>query len=690
MAELRRILCSPKRIALLLILAVCNLALFSAFCRTYSAKGPGWETLPAEYRMQLEAEEAAKHQQYLTETYPQYLAYVQAQRGTQSVFGAISAKKDPYVQRSLEKTAAAYSRLAGITLAEGSDDAVNAVREYSVTDYLLLIAPLLLALSLAADADTAADALIRTTKRGRVPVCAVRVLSLLLMSALSVLLLYGGNVLTAALRLGDPVLSRPLQSVQAFQLCAYRVSVGGYFLGTALMKTLAAAVFSLAAWLLLARMQPLLGWGSAFACAGLCFLLHRAIAPTSPMAALKFMNPFAALEADVFYVQYSHLRLFGRPVSFRSAMLGAVLLLLILLTALCLLRIGAARPGRFGSGLQRLGDRFAKRLSKLTPRHTLLGHEGWKLLIAQGGVLVIAAAALLGNSLRQQTQFYYWSDWHGYEQTALLKKYEGPVTDEKLADITAEVEAFNAQILKQEKRIASLREYGGSPKEISDAENALASLQSRAALRQTFADEMQQLSDYTARTGRETWLIDRKGYAFLFYENTQIRRCCMVLLLFLVFAFRALHAYDNRFDTALLLRALRRGRLARRTASWMWVMLLTLTAAAGLHAIVFLQIRSGVGLAMPEAPAQSLPYLQWIPVSVSLKTAMIGHFVLQYFIALLIAGAVVQISRFSRTPHAALLTALAVFLLPAALAESGISSISFLDPVRWLSCTAAG
>ena len=693
MYELRRLLCNPKRILLLLMIALCNLALFAGYCRSigkedeqmrqqYEAFGMDFDAFLAEQQ----AKKQAQTEKYLNETYPQYLEYVQSQSGTQSVFSKLAAKKDGFVQRNLDKTARDYQKLKGITVSAGCDDAVNAVKDYDATDYLLLIAPLLLVLSLAADTETGAGALTRTTKHGRLPLTAWQMLAVVIQSSLSVLLLYGVNIAYASAALGSPVFSRAIQSVPEFQLCSLRISVGGYFLGAALLKVLAVTVFSLFIWLMQAKMLPLLGWTvSGFAVAG-CYLLHRLVLPTAKLSHFRFLNVFAALEADEFFAQYSNLNWFGYPSNFRTDMLIAVGLLGAVLAVLCLVLIGVCRPYKLGRRQQLFGDRIAKKLAGFTRCRTLLGFEGWKILSAEKGILVLLVTALLGVSLWQQTHLYAWIPM---DTKALYDKYAGEITDEKQADVAEHLEKLTAQIQQQQEKIERLLEESADERKIGEAQERLSKLQHEFDLYTAVQTEFDKLTGFTARTGLPAWFIQQNSYQLLFYENAVMRRGCMILLLFLLFMFRSLHAYDNQYDTEMILRSAKRGRLRRRTAAWLWVMLLTALAAAAIHGIYFVRLIQDVGFFMPEAPAQSMELLQWIPVSVSMKTVIIAQLVLRYLAALLIAGGVVQISRFSRTPETALLAVLAVFLLPSALAETGITQLRGLDFVHWLSVTAA-
>ena len=88
---------------------------------------------------------------------------------------------------------------------------------------------------------------------------------------------------------------------------------------------------------------------------------------------------------------------------------------------------------------------------------------------------------------------------------------------------------------------------------------------------------------------------------------------------------------------------------------------------------------------MLDAPAQSLALFRDLPFSVSMRGILIGYLFVRYLIALVIAAGIYAVSRFSRTPEKARMTAMVIFLLPSALAESGIEQLQLLNCVRLLS-----
>ncbi|MBR4200513.1 MAG: hypothetical protein IKQ91_04450 [Oscillospiraceae bacterium] len=692
MAELRRLLLSPKRLIILLMIAVINLTLFSGYCRAEREQSVSYYNSMKMWGINVQGEEYRKRKDYLEKDYYEYLEYVQNQSQSQSILSKLEEKND-YVDRNTAKTQKDYSRLSGITLKDGENRGVNAVKDYEITDYLLLIAPLLLVLEMLADSDSAAGDLTRSTKQGRVPLCAWRIFAVALLSAASVLVLYGGNLLYTCKFYGNPDFLRSVQSIPAFQVCPLRLTVGGYLFAAGCMKALSLTVFSLLIWVILARFHTVLGWLISGVWVGTSFLLYRLIVPTAKINHLKFLNLFAALDADVFFTNYCNLNWFGHPVGFLGSMLLFCTALLLITAAFCLWLIGYAYPKKVGQSMEALKDRFAKFLTRHLPVHTLFGFEGWKLLAAQKGAILLLITGLMGFSLWQDIRVYVPVN---QVTERFYESYSGPVTEEHLKKaayiVIGEMNSIRRDRIALAKKYLLLNstedkaELNQIRRDISRIQANISTEQDELHLYRQLLDSMLSLARFNRKTGRGAWFIQQSAYQVFFHDSAAEHRCCTVLLLYLIFAFSGISAYDNRYDTRMLLRSTKRGRAGIFTAQAIWIALLTALVSAGLHGVYLLHIIQDAGFASPEAPAQSLQMFQWIPFSISLRTCIILFMVLRFLAATAVNAGIYAVSRFSRTPQKALLTAMVIFLLPSALAESGISQLQVLNFVRRLTC----
>ncbi len=682
MAELQRLLIPPKRLVLLLMIAVVNLAMFSGFCRTNREEQIAYYNSMRMWGINTKLDEHKKIEKYINEDYPAYLEYVQSQSKAQSILSSLT-KKNAFIDRNLELTVKAYSKLGGVKLRNGENRGVNAVKDYAITDYLLLIAPLLLVLEMLADADTAVGDLTRSTKHGRVHLCAWRILAVILNSAASVLLLYGGNILFTCQFYGNPDFFRAIQSIPEFQVCSLRLNVGEYLLAVGCMKTLALTVISLLVWVVLARFHPIAGWAISAVGLGASYLLYHLIVPTSGVNHLKFLNIFAALDADIFFTQYCNLNWFSHPSNFLLNMLLFCLLLFSIGAGLCLWLIGAAYPKKIGQRMEAVKVRFAKFMTRHLPVRSLFGSEGWKLLIAQKGLLLLMITGLLGFSLWKETKIYVPVN---DITTRFYRQYSGEITEDKI-NRAAYIVSGTAKSIKSSKIALAKAYLNEAPeRDVARIREGLSKSQSDLQQYRKLLDSMLSIARYCRKTGNEAWFIQQDIYLMLFHESAAVRRCCMVLLLYLIFAFSGINAYDNQHDTRLLLRSTKRGRAGMLTAKAFWILLLSAIAVTGLHGVYFLHLVKDVGFPMLDAPAQSLEMFRWIPITCTLRTVIVCHFILRELAALAIVGIICVISRFSRTPQNALLLSMVILLLPSALAESGFTQFESLDFVHYLTC----
>ena len=677
MYELRRMLFTPKRWLIFLLLAAVNFAFFSGYVRGREEQriAAAEQRAADPYGQSEETDPDAEYDKYIAQVYPRFLETVQKQSKSQSILSGIR-EQSPFVTRNLEKTAKDYQKLGTVTVTHGENRGIEAAAAFPVTDYLLLLVPLLTVLELAAGLQSASGALERTTKRGRVPLTLWRIGGIAALSVFSVLILCGSNYLYSFWRFGDPGLLRSIQSIPMFQRCPFRVTIGGYILGSFVLKVLAVTVIALLCWVILARLQTIAAWGCAVLALAGSWLCWRFILPTFSFNHPKFLSVFAPLDADIFFTDYCNLNFFGYPVGIFAAMTVCMISLLAVLILLCVLLIGKCRPAKLGAGLTRFAEKIARKCSRFMRPKTLFGFEGWRLLIVQKGLFVLIAAALAG--------FFTFRDirmWSAYDEVTerIYRKYSGPVTEVNLTEMKKYIDDLEYSLEVTRKNLAEAIAENASADRIRDLNIRIAEDENALNIYNEKLYEMQSLAAYRDTTGKDAWFIKPDSYRILLRQSGGSRRLSLILLLFIIFAFSASSAYDNRFDSTSLLRSTKRGRAGRRLRMHTWTAGMTLLTALSLHGLYLYCIIRDVGFHLPDAPAHSLTILRWLPVNCSMYAVIVLLFSMRTLIALLLTGAVMLISRFSRNPEKALLAALAVFLLPSALAESGIAQFQPLD-----------
>ena len=99
MTEINRLLCSKKRIIILLMLAVINLALFSGYCRAERRDRESYYEIMCMSGFNLQQMDEEEYKQYLTHDYPDYLNKMQEQAKNRLCFQ--SSVKNPAISAAI-------------------------------------------------------------------------------------------------------------------------------------------------------------------------------------------------------------------------------------------------------------------------------------------------------------------------------------------------------------------------------------------------------------------------------------------------------------------------------------------------------------------------------------------------------------------------------------------------------------
>lgn len=664
MGELLRIWSRPKLYLVLILLCVMNLALFAGFCQTQADQNA--------YTEETAAKETAA---YLESGYAEYLAYVSKQSSAQSILGTLGKQSD-FIRRNREQTISDYAALEGITLQAGEDDGVRALLSYTTTDFLLLIAPLLLIAELVTTQNSACGALLRSTKKGRVPLLLWRMLALLLLSAVSVALLWGSNIAYTHIDFGDPVYSRAVQSIPAFQHCTLPISVGGFLLLWGLLKTAAVFCISVILWLVLSVCQQALAALVIAVLLGaqwLCYVLPEA---TSALNHLKYCNIFAALESGFFFTDYNNLNWFGFPLGMLASCCIAIGLMLAAVSVLLIGLVGIAYPIRIGARLQAYTERLQKWVSARFGCHSLFLYEGRKLFLSQRGLAVIAVTLLMGISIWNDTRLYipisaYWNE--------VYADYGGAVTEERMDAMNAYVDELYAEVERCKRSLQHTIDLGLPEYWILDSMGDLSEAEHKYEFYRGAQTHMQSLYTYSLDSGKPVWFIPEESYQALFAAHGAAKQCALLLLLFVIFLCAGLGAYENRFGAAPLLRSTKRGRLGRNGCKAIWVLLTVIPATLLIHGIYYRKVTQLIPLAYNEAPVQSLALLREFPISMSIGAFLILWTVARIAAALALGGISAWLGSKCRTQQNALLLCLMLFFLPTALSAAGLTLLRPLD-----------
>ncbi|MGN0647839.1 MAG: hypothetical protein ACI4J3_04325 [Oscillospiraceae bacterium] len=669
MGELQRIFRMPRTYIILVLLCVMNLALFAGFCHSQAAETEHCATQIAE-------QTAA----YRETGYHAYLQQISGQSAGQTLLGSLGKQSD-FIQRNRALTIADYEHLQGITLEDGADAGIEAMLQYHITDYLLLIAPLLLILELLTVQTSACGDMLRSTRKGRVPLLLWRMLAVFLLCLLSVLLIWGGNIAYGHFFFGDPVYSRAVQSIPAFQHCVWRVTVGEFLLLWGILKAAAVFCITLFIWLILSIFQPVMAILIALPALGGQFLCYTLMDAAAAVNHLKYCNVFAILESGFFFTDYNNLNWFGHPLGMLASALIALGVIFSAVAALLILFVGYKHPVRIGYGVQHWFDRLQKWASSHFGIHTVFAYEGKKLLLGQKGLLIVIVTAAMTVSVYQGTKIFvptlnYWDE--AYE------KFGGAVTPEKMQEYEDYLITLEENVERAQAALDRSMELQLPMHWINEDEGRLAQAKHDLEYFTAFRARIEPLDVHRQQSGQEVWLIPQEGYHSLFGKTAAAERFSLLLLLYTIFISAGIGAYENRFGAAPLLRSTPHGRLRRVAYKGIWLMLLVLPMAWVLYSCYSACVASNTPLEYGMAPVQSLDGLRdfGLPVTVDQFYGlwMTARCILMTLFAFLVA----VVGSRSKNPRNALLLCLIIFFLPAALAQTGVPVLekcSFSHPL---------
>ncbi len=532
-----------------------------------------------------------------------------------------SGNPDP----NLTKTADDYRALAQIAVTPGNDGPIDALLGYQIPGAICLIFACLAVGQALVERQYNLRTLIYATKQGRGRLTAWRGLGLALGSGMFALLLYGSTIVLACTVLGQVELGRMAQSVPALFALTTPMTLG-QFLGLYLCCGVAAqGVVTMAVWMLFSLLeQRQMALLAVAGVGGVSLLLYLAIPAQSFLAVLKFANLAAVVLFPQVLTGYRNLGVGSLLVEKNLLVAGAGLAAGVTcagVAAWCgAKRYSIASHGRLyrrvQEGMGRMSEWYHRQVSRLP----FLGLEGYKILMTQRGMLVLAAAALIFAQLYPVRQITYvgkdvilmevYAEFGGQGVTPQLQDYVQRLQeklDQVEADYNQAKEAFQAGELSPEDYMIQNQKYGA----YDTQRNALSSLKEQISYLQ-----MQQ------ERGHEAVLLDTLGYERMVEQTFTDQIGAMICLFGVMLLHGFLFPMEQKKGLYQMIRSTPRGR--RKLAGK------KLALGLGLGGVCFglfwgirtYSIGASYGLPLLLAPAHSLELYSQSPLNLSLGATL--------------------------------------------------------------------
>ena len=608
-------------------------------------------------------EEISKVAEY--ETYLEEMEENAGQAGSISIFRSPTGEKT-FIQRNLEKSAADHAGLYSANIRWfPSKGIVMAIKNPATDMFLILSVFLFVGQLILEEKEKGLFALTRATRRGLSADMSARIFAILLHCGMMCLLLYGLNLLYAAGTAGLGDLSSALQSIAPYMESSLPISSGLFLLFVLLTKMGAAFLLGLllAGWGICCKrsfMPQLAGIGFL----GSQWLCYSLIPAYSSLNLLKHLSYFGLLQSDTLYGEYLNLNLMGMPVGRMSC--GLILLAAFLLVGIGWVLLVFRKRIYFSwsetSPMVHLPFR---------PYDSLFRHEGYKILIAGRGLLILLIFLSLCG-VHDLEKKYEPSPGEQYYQELMLS-LEGRLTGEKEDKILAE-QARYEEAFTQIARIDRLVEEGSISETRGDTmkEPWYGQLVFYSWFQRAYSQYERILSD------GGVFLYDT-GYLYLLGQMDDSLLIDLLLLsLCIIFAFSNVMAMEESKGAWNMLSPTLCGKKKILRCKWMVCSGISTGITLVPWTLRFFAISAVYPMGQILAGVQNIPQYQTFPVDLPVLLFLLLAVISQIAATQLVCGAVLLVSKWSKNYFQALFLAL-LLAFPLVLAEMG------LDAMKWFS-----
>ena len=508
--------------------------------------------------------------------------------------------------------------------------------------------------------------ILRTTLKGRFPLILSKVSATFLLSLLIAVTLWVSNMAYSAAVFGLGDLSRPLQSLAGYGMCALEISVGEYLLLFFLLKWLLYAlvgIFCLMVGVIWKNAMPV--WLTVGGFLGVEYILSQEITSISAWNYCKYINVGNMIFSTEWMSEYRNLNFFGHPVQVFSLswmVLGVLLLGMILLV--CLLFCRHQHSGMPRLPLQLRWPQWLPRPGKSVH---LGSHEGWKL-VAECNAWILIALFVLVNCQQPRVLARSTEELHYQSYMSTLA---GPLTPEK--------EAYLAQ---EEARFAELHRQISQLPQDYQTDQLEQALQGEKVLKERVYPQVERIKALE-QAGNTAWLVYEPGYEYLLGVSSVHDKagCATIALAGIILCISNLYPLEVTSGVQPLLVIYRKGR--RSTA--LCKLGVAILCAIILYLIAqipdYLYVLKNFGFPLLEAPVCSLEAFSGWGDSIPLWGGILICEALRLFATLVAAIVVVLISLWTGNQIVTLSISTGVLLMPLLL---HLLDITFLDRVSFV------
>lgn len=564
------------------------------------------------FTVEKEKEYRISQKEYISE-YPSYIQGILQSAGSLKQI-SVFAQQDSFATKNIEKTKEDYEKMEDISLGTFDGRCLVTFFTYSPIRFVTLLFTLLVAFLLSEKQSEGMEGLIFSCKKGRLQFCIRKFSALSLTTVGFTVICYGIFLSVCYLSMhpkeGLDIFFYSIQSLEIFRDYIGVQSIWQVLIFYVGMQCIINIFCGFLLFSLRMLVQTKL-WGSAFF--ALVFIveygLYKVIDETSLFAVLKYINLFYLLQQEFGFFEYKNFWI-GKSLMNKQTMIEVILGMGIGCTFL----------------ITNLVTMF--RYPNSSKKIMCSQFEKWK-----------------------EKKYAIFSKW--MEEKSLLGmdfvvRHSGTITTES----EAELDEMNQTIKKAEKEYKQAMELYNN-KELSEDGYlaALVKYQSYADTMETYkilSEKTEYLKQLKEEKGIDGWYIKEGAYAYLlgFQQTGNSKAIVFPLGLFFLCSF--IFRFERRNGMLPVIFATTNGKEDLRKVKRNTIAVLTFVVCSFMFFFEILNVSKLYGIEGLQAPVQSLSQFEQFPARCTMRTFLVGSYILRYIVLFLCTYMVARIGEWKR------------------------------------------
>lgn len=549
--------------------------------------------------------------------YPDYVGQI-AERADKMLSYSIFNEEGSFSYRNILKTPEDFEKVLDIPLKLGLDYGIVSSTTYTITDLLVMIVLFMLSMFIfSSERENGQYLFLRTMKRGKLSLFAVKLTALLSLAAITAILFYGSTIALAESMYGFGDWTRHIQSMAAFKYSHLPLTVAEYvglfIAGKTMSSMVLAALFALA---FLAFNHPSKSYLALAVLLTASYMAYRFIHPASYFNLLKYVNVVAMHDIHHLISQYINLNILGFPVSRVEVVLVSMLLLLALLCVCAAYAFIISSEKQTSRQALWRPIRLKRNSIHIRGSSSLPLHEFVKLASSAKGWIIITCALLIAVHDMNSASAHF--DWDQSYYNEYMGQLSGELTADKIKFVENEKQRFDQLPVEAQRLYGAYREGELTLEQYNLQKGELEQLQLKRKAFQRVYKQYVYLLELKQTQGIDGQFVNELSSSYLFANRNRDVMNAIMYSLLLVLLLSSSFTIDHRNEMMRLLKTMQCGRLR------FFIVRFALSFAAAALMLIILYTPQYVNTfrlypAMPwDAPLQSIEHYKAIDGAITI------------------------------------------------------------------------